>query len=234
MILPVCIRAQEVVSVNDYLISNIHGLIIVQTFKVHEFTPLLSDVHCALSFDIEVRLQVNATVKQSSSYKKWEPSKKDLFVSTCNIDRSELLKLNALLESSKTQPIDKKLMNKFASDIKFIFHKSAQCSFKKPVVISKNVKHPKPWFGLQCNKARKRYQTARKNHSHQKNDASRRIILNASKRYKATIKKYHSKHLIGLQNKIRQLRTEQPKQYWKLINSIDKKKDNIPISADEM
>ena len=48
------------------------------------------------------------------------------------------------------------------------------------------------------------------------------------------VKKYHSKHLIGLQNKIRQLRTEQPKQYWKLINSIDKKKDNIPISADEM
>ena len=142
------------------------------------------------------------------------------------------LKSNALLESSKTQPIDKKLMNKFAFDIKSIFHKSAQRSFKKPVVISKKVKHPKPWFGLQCNKARKRYQTARKNHSLHKNDASRRIY--ASKRYKATIRKYHSKHLIGLQNKLRQLRTEQPKQYWKLINSIDKKKDNIPISADEM
>ena len=155
-----------------------------------------------------------------------------MFIS--NIERSELLKLNALLESSKTQPIDKKLMNKFAFDIKSIFYKSAQRSFKKPVVISKKVKHPKPWFGLQCNKARKRYQTARKNHSLHKNDASRRIMLNASKRYKATIKKYHSKHLIGLQNKIRQLRTEQPKQYWKLINSIDKKKDNIPISEDEM
>ena len=42
-------------SVIDYLIANIHGLIIVQNFKVHEFTPLLSDVDCALSFDIEVR-----------------------------------------------------------------------------------------------------------------------------------------------------------------------------------
>ena len=125
-------------------------------------------------------------------------------------------------------------MNKFAFGIKSIFLKSAQRSFKKPVVISKKVKPPKPWFGLQCNKTRKRYQTARKNHSLHKNDASRRIMLNASKRYKATIKKYHSKHLIGLQNKIRQLRTEQPKQYWKLIISINKKKDNIPISADEM
>ena len=37
-----------------------------------------------------------------------------------------------------------------------------------------------------------------------------------------------------MQNKIRQLRPEEPKQRWKLINSIDKKKDNIPISADEM
>ena len=125
-------------------------------------------------------------------------------------------------------------MNKFAFDIKSIFHKSAQRSFKKPVFISKKVKHPKPWFGIQCNKARKRYQIARKKHSLHKNDASSRIMLNACKRYKATIKKYHSKHLIGLQNKIRQLRTEQLKQYWKLINSIDKKKDSIPISADEM
>ena len=49
-------------------------------------------------------------------------------------------------------------------------------------------------------------------------------MLNASKRYKATFKN-HSKHLIGLQNKIRQLRSEQPRQYWKLINSIDKKKE---------
>ena len=69
MILPVPIRAQRG-SVIDYLIANIHGLIIVQNFKVHEFTPLLSDVHCALSFDIGVRPQVNTTVKQSSSYKK--------------------------------------------------------------------------------------------------------------------------------------------------------------------
>ena len=126
-----------------------------------------------------------------------------MFVS--NIERSELLKLTALLESSKTQPIDTKLMNKFAFDIKSIFHKSAQLSFKKPVVISKKVKHLKPWFGLQCNKACKRYQTAPKNHSLYKNDASRRIMLNARKRYKATIKKYHFKHLIGLQNNIRQL-----------------------------
>ena len=51
-------------SVIDYLIANIHGLIIVQNFKVHEFTPLLSDVHCALSFDIEVRPQVNTTVNK--------------------------------------------------------------------------------------------------------------------------------------------------------------------------
>ena len=59
-------------------------------------------------------------------------------------------------------------------------------------------------------------------------------MINASKKYKSTVKKYHAKYIEGLQKKIRKLRTENPKDYWKLINSIDKKTDSIPISINDM
>lgn len=59
-------------------------------------------------------------------------------------------------------------------------------------------------------------------------------MINTSKKYKATVKKYYSKHIASLQNKIRKLRTEKPKDYWKLINSINKKTENIPIEINDM
>ena len=37
-----------------------------------------------------------------------------------------------------------------------------------------------------------------------------------------------------MQNKICKLRTEKPKDYWKLINSLNKKTENIPIEINDM
>ena len=98
----------------------------------------------------------------------------------------------------------------------------------------KKVKNSKPWFGLQCQKARKKYQTARKNNNIQNSIVSKRIMINTSKKYKATVKKYYSKHIAALQNKIRKLRTEKPKDYLKLINSINKKTENISVEINDM
>ena len=43
------------------------------------------------------------------------------------------------------------------------------------------------------------------------------------------MKNYHQKYIKTLQDKIRKTRVENPKRYWKMINSIDKKHDEIPI-----
>lgn len=220
-------------SVIDYLITNIDGLLLVNNFVVHEYSPLFSDVHCAISFVIETPSRTDCeNVQICTAYKRWEPSKKEAFVNS--IDRYKLFQLNLMLENSVNRRLNKVQIDNFASKIKNIFQQSAKKSFKKYTVLSKKVKNAKPWFGLQCEKSRKRYQAARKNHSVQKSESSKRIMMNASKRYKSIIKQYYTKHIIGLQNKIRKLRTEKPKEYWKLINSIDKKNNNIPISMENM
>ena len=37
-------------SVIDYLIAIIDGLLSVNNFMIHDFSPLCSNVHCAISF----------------------------------------------------------------------------------------------------------------------------------------------------------------------------------------
>ena len=201
-------------SIIDYLITGINGLLIVNNFTVHEYSPLLSDVHCALSFAITVRpprnkISDNVTIK----YKKWESARKQNFIE--NINRKLISELNSTLEyfDNNIYVVNKQEINNFTDKIKIIFQERAKSSFIKYPVISKKVKNSKPWFGLQCKKARKRYQVAKKNNSLHNTLSSRRIMINASKKYKSTVKKYHAKYIEGLQKKIRKLRTENPKDY---------------------
>ncbi|MEW8546901.1 MAG: reverse transcriptase family protein, partial [Candidatus Thiodiazotropha sp.] len=219
-------------SVIDYLIANIDGLLSVNNFTIHDFSPLCSDVHCAISFVIKAYIFTRQNDIILHKHKRWEPSKRESFIN--NIIKNKINELNLMLENSRDCLLDKSIIDDFASKIKDIFHQSAKKSFKSYTFLSKKVKHSKPWFGLQCQKNRKKYQTARKNNNIQKSNASKRIMINASKKYKATVKKYYSNHIVGLQNKIRKLRTEKPKDYWKLINSINKKAENIPIEINDM
>ena len=59
-------------------------------------------------------------------------------------------------------------------------------------------------------------------------------MINACKQYKSTIRKHYTKHITDLKNKIRRLRTENPKDYWKMINGMNKKTDTTPIPLIDM
>ena len=59
-------------------------------------------------------------------------------------------------------------------------------------------------------------------------------MINGCKQYKSTIRKHYTKHITGLKSKIRRLRTENPKDYWKMINGMNKKTDTTPISLTDM
>ena len=48
------------------------------------------------------------------------------------------------------------------------------------------------------------------------------------------MKKYQNLHLQKLQKNIRNMRTNRPKDYWKLINSIDKKHNESPIAMETL
>ena len=66
-------------SVIDYLISTIEGILFVNNFVVHNYSPLFSDVHCAISFKITVCQNKTDDKAISFKQKQWEKSKKGHF-----------------------------------------------------------------------------------------------------------------------------------------------------------
>ncbi|MEW8546520.1 MAG: reverse transcriptase family protein [Candidatus Thiodiazotropha sp.] len=218
-------------SVIDYLISNINGLIRINDFTVHDYVPTLSDVHSAISFMINIQLKKSKPNPIVYTYKKWDASKREDFVQ--NIDRN-VVNENEIKRQLQcpSRTLNRDEIESAVNKIKHLFINTAKATFKKYTVISSKVKSSKPWFGLQCRKAQRKYYMAKRNNSVEKSEASRRKMMNACKKYKTTITKYHGIYIRNLQNKIRKMRTEKPKDYWRLIHSIDRNKDEMPISID--
>ena len=216
-------------SVIDYLISNINGLTRVKDFTVHDYVPTLSDVHSAVSFMINIQFIKRKRHQILSTYKKWETAKREEFVR--NIDRNVVNEIKKQLQYP-IRTLNRDEIESTAIKIKHLFINTAKATFKKYTVISTKVKKSKPWFGLQCRKAQRKYYIEKRNNSVEKSEASKRKMINACKNYKTTVSKYHGIYIRSLQNKIRKMRTEKPKEYWKLIHSIDKNNDEIPISID--
>ena len=209
-------------SVIDYLISNIDGLIMLNSFIVHKFSPLLSDVHCAISFTCKILLNRQQAFGVQDKHKNGNNKKKAEFVN--NVNRQKVNELNGQLKTLKRSQCTKIQLENIVTCVN-----SAKISFKGRPVVSKKIKHSMPWIGLQCRKAQRKYYLAKRNNLTQRNEASKRKLTKSCKKYKSTVKNYHQKYIKTLQDKIRKTRVENPKRYWKMINSIDKKHDEIPI-----
>ena len=85
-------------SVIDYLIANINGLLKINNFIVHEYSPILSNVHCAISFSLNIKIPKKQVKTFQVKYKKWETSKRSEFLN--NFDRSLVETILSRFQSS--------------------------------------------------------------------------------------------------------------------------------------
>ena len=92
----------------------------------------------------------------------------------------------------------------------------------------------KTWFGYQCAKSRKTYHRAKKMHSNHPSSASKASVVSASKKYKKKLNYFIRKHKKDTQNKLRKLRSKSPKQFWKILNSLQSKTENKDISMNDL
>ena len=95
---------------------------------------------------------------------------------------------------------------------------SAEKSFCK---INKSIKTfeeiPK-WFGPKCSNTRKKFHRAKYNYKLRKTNYNKDKLKEASREYKITVKRFYNKFKKDNINKIRNLRTTNPKKYWKILN----------------
>lgn len=85
----------------------------------------------------------------------------------------------------------------------------------------------KPWFDKTCTKARNRYHNARRRYNINKNEYNKKQLKCISKEYKTTINESIKCFKATQINKLTCLKSSNPKEYWKIINSIDKKEQPL-------
>ena len=82
----------------------------------------------------------------------------------------------------------------------------------------------KPWFNNDCRTARTKYHLHKKMHNRHKTLENKAYLAEMSKAYKKTIDTCVREYRSALTNKLTNLRSTNPKDCWKILNSGNKDK----------
>ncbi|MCG7878765.1 MAG: hypothetical protein N0C90_20910, partial [Candidatus Thiodiazotropha endolucinida] len=133
--------------------------------------------------------------------------------------------------------IDSSDINTLVTQIENLFISNSKKTFgvkKKPHTnnrTSANKVKKKSWFNSECHRARNEYHKIRKIYNKCKTNRNKNSLKQISKDYKSKMAKNYRKHKNEKNSKLRKLRNARPKEFWKIINSIDKSKnDTAPLN----
>ena len=158
-------------SVTDYVIMSPVLFPSIQYFRVLDFDPLLSDIHCPVAFTISVRSQIEhisaneeifnlgASREQSNNYT-WKSESKLEFLN--HIQEANLDQICTDLDIlSQSGSLSTDSINNITFKISQVLTNAAENSNmgKKKINYSansnKNIKHQKPWFNSESKLKRK-------------------------------------------------------------------------------
>ena len=88
-------------------------------------------------------------------------------------------------------------------------------------------------FGYNCKSARRKYHIAKKNNI-KPSETNKTYLQTVSKMYKFTMNKCINKHNKQMQQMLRNLKHKNYKEFWKIINNIERKGDDPDISIDTL
>lgn len=223
-------------SVVDYVIGSASVLKHVQNFSILEFSKLYSDAHNPLSLCLCFKANatpviVNCNKNIGEKIKKWDCEKAHSF--TQNLDKVKTRQLLADLRNLEKENGEINVNGCMDKTCEIILD-AAKVTFGTYVPNFKTSvsKNNKPWFNIECKLARKSFRQCKAKYRKQKNDMFFNRYKEAEKNYKRTmdcsIKKYRSE----LRKKLDGYRSNNPKEYWKLINNCNRSKPNSKISID--
>ena len=196
-------------SVIDYVLAPPNFFSQFHTFQIHEFNPLLSDVHALISFEIYARHE-NDTESIENSFIpkiKWDQSKISAF-----LENFDALNLKKIEEKIETNDLSQNHLDDIVSDINQIFDDAKTKTF--PVRPCKFIKK-KPWYDGQLDLAKRNFSAARK----RKNPENTRAH---SKFYKKLLSAKFSSHTKKTAKNLRSLKTKDPKNFFKILKNSNK------------
>ena len=210
----------------DYFLSSANIFCIIHDFFVDEFNPLLSDVHSPVSLVLNVGKMPKSKAENSvkrETIEQWNPNKKDDFL--FNFSLEDLDKLNEqILEAQKRESTQADI-NLICESFNSLILSTAEKSFGKTTGKTFNNGNSTSWFGTECKKARKQFHKARYQFKLRKSYENKERLKMTSNSYKRALKKSHAKFKHDNVQRLKKLKTTNPRKFWKLLNG--EKKDEI-------
>ena len=223
-------------SVVDYFLFTNDMLESMVDFEVEPFDMLFSDVHCKLVTKLKKRNVDVASHEGKQKHKKKKlPKIKSTnqpdFINNLDHHKIDFLKnfMNTLDNPSAAD------VDLIMTRIKDILNESAEKTCPRKQVNFVRKQTSKTWFGPECNNARKNYNKRRKQFLSNKTDANKDIMKQAGKDYKRIMNKHLKNHEKQFHLKLRNLKGNDPKSFWRTINSTNNQNtNNIDIDLQTM
>jgi exonuclease III len=242
-------------SLVDYVIASADMFEIVKTFEVLPFDPMVSDCHnpVTLSFNVSNnslhgsnnKLNIVPDRNEPASNTvgcdpaprrpKWNPDSKQLFLENINMDSVNGLENTLSLLEMNTDNIVPGEIDDIVNRICNLFCDSAkECGFiplpsGKPNYQPKPYKRKqpmKPWFNANCEEKRKEYHKVKKKYNSSTSYENKEQLKSASKMYKRQVNREYRLYCKKLHQKIRMLKSTDPKEYWTIVKDIEKGNHN--------
>ena len=247
---PTCRKSLN--SVVDYVIVNDAMIPYVTDVQIEMFDQCMSDVHCPVLFHLSIPLSENSTcityecqnheIDQSGKecpnrHLMWSPEIATAFNENLTDSCIEILETNLEILSGNTTQTG---IDKLCTEMSEIIIKAAEASraykgIRKGKMNNKNVKNVfkpprKPWFDEECAIERKKYYKIK---NFLKRNGERNMSHKESKKFKKFMKCKEKKYFKDLNQRIRNLKSTNPKEYWNLLNkSTDSSKEQVKISLE--
>ena len=223
----------------DYCVVSPNLIPHIQDFEVDLFDRNLSDCHSPIVLTLKTNLSIvneneNEVIPESDiDYEpvstKWCNEKKLDFQAKFDIAKIE--EASQQLDTLETNSTNQKNVDdivKIFSDISITA--GLEAGMSKQITNNSRALRPKkqnkPWFDHECNMKRKQYIKIKNRLRKRKSPQEEESFKDETKSYKKFINKKRHAFNKSLHNKLRNLKSTKPKEYWNLLNPKKQNRNN--------
>ncbi|CAG2246849.1 unnamed protein product [Mytilus edulis] len=207
-------------SVVDYIICTCNVLENILDFEVQEFCRLFSDVHSPLSLTLSCKNKKHSDLETNNftpKIGKWKCEKTLDFRD--NLDGEMIEKLFFKIQSlhNAKENAQKPEVDEVVFDLCNILLKSAETTFG--LTSNKAHRHSKmQWFDLKCLKAKKEFRKSKRLCKKYGSNIFKERLRVSELSYKKTMDNAIVRFNTDFRNKMKNMRTKNPKEFWKLFH----------------
>ena len=209
----------------DYFLTDHSTLAVVQSLSVLDFDPLFSDIHSivamTLMWDIPHYTSALSMDKNiSTNVTKWIPEKASMFSSNLSEDNALVI----LQTINNVHEVDIELVESLNTNFLDLFQAAASQSNMTNKKIFKRKPKPnnQPWYNRDCKMSQRKYRYAKRQFQRFRTVGHKQSMIEEAKTYRKTLRQAKANFDEKLAMNLRQCKSHNPKQFWKILETNKK------------